>query len=76
MLSEVNRGVLPVVEEPFQSAHITHGGLGHNDAFEPGRHVTTRLCGRANTGHAHQVARRDHTEQSPVLDHRQVPVVV
>ncbi len=75
-IRQIHGGVLPVVEEALLPAHVADRGLGHDDAFEPGRDVDARLGGGTDAGHSHQVAERHHTDAHVAVDHREMAVVV
>ena len=73
--SSVGR-VLAVVVEALLPADVAHRGLGHHHPLETPGHVGAGLVGRTDLGHGQQVADRDHADQVPAVDDREVPVVV
>ncbi len=78
---QVDSRVLPVVEEALLTADVADRRLGHDHAFQSGRHVATGLGGRTDAGHAEEVTQRDHPDQAGAavalaFDDRQVPVVM
>ena len=52
LLGQLDRRVLPVVEEALLAAHVADRRLGHHHAFEAGRDVPARLAGGPDAGHA------------------------
>ena len=76
LLGQLDRRVLPVVEEALLAAHVADRRLGHHHALEPGRHVPARLAGGPDAGHRHEVAQRHDADAAVAFDDRQVAVVV
>jgi hypothetical protein len=73
LLSEVDRRVLPVVVEALAAAHVADLGVGHHDALQPARDLG-RDAGRLEVGDAHQIAQRQHSGHSTVVDDGHVPI--
>ncbi len=73
-LGQVDRAVLAVVVEAFEAAHVADGGVGHDDALEPLRHLVRLGIGGLDHRDAHEVAHGDDPDQLETVDHRDVPV--
>ena len=76
LLGQLDRRVLPVVEEAFLAAHVADRRLGHHHALEPGRDLPAGLAGGPDAGHRHEVAQRHDAHAAVALHDRQVAVVV
>ena len=50
LLGQLDRRVLPVVEEALLTAHVADRRLGHDHALEPGRDLAAGLVRRAGCG--------------------------
>ena len=76
LLGELDRRVLPVVEEALHAAHVADRRLCHHHALEPRRDVPARLAGGPDACHRHEVAQGHDTHAAVAFDDRQVAVVV
>ena len=76
LLGQLDRRVLPVVEEALLAAHVADRRLGHHHALEPCRDVAARLARGPDARHCHEIAQRDDTDAAAPFDHRQMAIVV
>ena len=75
-LGQLDRRILPVMEEPLLASHVADRRLGHHHALEPSRDVPAGLARGTDAGDAHEIAQRHDTDAAAALDHRQVAVVM